>query len=200
MFIFQIQQAVDGPQMGYGSFHQQYWLDNRLIAVAVIDILPQCVSSVYFFYDPDFAFLSLGTYASLREIALTRELQASSPSLSNYYMGFYIHSCPKMRYKGKLYPSYLLCPETYTWHLLDDSIRNRLDVEKYQRFDPDAEAKDLEALGNTDVLLTKVLYGRSIMHYGTYVDHAVQEDGDEVLEYGNLVGRTCSRRIVLFRG
>lgn len=186
--------------MGYGSFHQQYWLDNRLIAVAVIDILPQCISSVYFFYDPDFSFLSLGTYASLRELALTRELQKTTPSLSNYYMGFYIHSCPKMRYKGKLYPSYLLCPETYTWHLLDDNIRNRLDVHKYQRLNPSAEFQDAEKLLNNDVLLLKVLYGRNIMHYGNYLEHAESEDADEVLEYGNLVGKMCSRRIVLFRG
>ncbi len=26
---------------GYGSFHQQYWLDGRLVAVGVVDILPR---------------------------------------------------------------------------------------------------------------------------------------------------------------
>uniref|UniRef100_A0A336LHV4 CSON010446 protein n=1 Tax=Culicoides sonorensis TaxID=179676 RepID=A0A336LHV4_CULSO len=186
--------------MGYGSFHQQYWLDSCLIAVAVIDILPQCVSSVYFFYDPDFAFLSLGTYASLQELALTRELQKSTSDLSNYYMGFYIHSCPKMRYKGKLYPSYLLCPETYTWHLLDDSIRNRLDVESYQRFHSNPDAKDPDMMQNNDVLLIKVLYGRNIMHFGNYMEHSDSDDTEEMLEYGNLVGRTCARRMVIFRG
>lgn len=54
------------PSCGLGSYHQQYWLDDRLIAVGVIDLLPSCVSSVYFFYDPEFRFLSLGTYGSLR--------------------------------------------------------------------------------------------------------------------------------------
>ncbi|KAL7890466.1 hypothetical protein AOLI_G00027240 [Acnodon oligacanthus] len=34
-----------------------------------------------------------------REIAFTRQLQKQSPKLSYYYLGFYIHSCPKMRYK-----------------------------------------------------------------------------------------------------
>lgn len=129
-FKFQNYKKDDGPLDGYGSFHQQYWLDNRLIAVGVIDILPSCVSSVYFFYDPDFGFLSLGTYGSLKEIAFTRELQRKVPSLKYYYMGFYIHSCPKMRYKGKLNPSYLLCPETFSWHMLDESknfILNLLD-------------------------------------------------------------------------
>lgn len=55
--------------MGYGSFHQQYWIDNKLVAVGVIDILPKCVSSVYFFYDPEYRSLTLGTYGSLRYIA-----------------------------------------------------------------------------------------------------------------------------------
>uniref|UniRef100_A0A673SUF4 arginyltransferase n=1 Tax=Suricata suricatta TaxID=37032 RepID=A0A673SUF4_SURSU len=56
----------NGPDCGYGSFHQQYWLDGRIVAVGVIDILPSCVSSVYLYYDPDYSFLSLGVYSALR--------------------------------------------------------------------------------------------------------------------------------------
>ncbi|XP_064451429.1 arginyl-tRNA--protein transferase 1 isoform X9 [Mirounga angustirostris] len=88
-----------GPDCGYGSFHQQYWLDGRIIAVGVIDILPSCVSSVYLYYDPDYSFLSLGVYSALREIGFTRQLHQKTSQLSYYYMGFYIHSCPKMKYK-----------------------------------------------------------------------------------------------------
>lgn len=51
---------------GYGSFHQQYRINGQLVAVGVIDILNECVSSVYLFYDPDFSFLNLGTYSALR--------------------------------------------------------------------------------------------------------------------------------------
>ncbi|KAM7104034.1 arginyl-tRNA--protein transferase 1 isoform 6-T6 [Ciconia maguari] len=91
--------APTGPECGYGSFHQQYWLDGKIIAVGVIDILPYCVSSVYLYYDPDYSFLSLGVYSALREIAFTRQLHEKAPDLCFYYMGFYIHSCPKMRYK-----------------------------------------------------------------------------------------------------
>jgi len=54
---------------GYGSFHQHYVLDGKIIGVGVIDILPRCVSSVYFYYDPDYAFLTLGTYSALRYAA-----------------------------------------------------------------------------------------------------------------------------------
>lgn len=48
------------PLEGYGSYHQQYWLDGVLIAVAVMDVLPGYLSSVYFFWDPDLAHMSLG--------------------------------------------------------------------------------------------------------------------------------------------
>ncbi|XP_037546006.1 arginyl-tRNA--protein transferase 1 [Nematolebias whitei] len=57
--------SPDGPEVGYGSFHQQYWLDEQIVAVGVIDILPTCVSSVYLYYNPDFASLSLGSYTAL---------------------------------------------------------------------------------------------------------------------------------------
>ena len=52
--------------MGYGSFHQQYILDGKIICVGVIDILPSLVSSKYLYYDPDYGFLNLGTYSALR--------------------------------------------------------------------------------------------------------------------------------------
>lgn len=68
----------------------------------------------------EYSFLTLGTYGTLREVQFVRELNEVAAELSEYYMGFYIHSCPKMRYKGKLQPSYLLCPEIYTWHLITD--------------------------------------------------------------------------------
>jgi arginine-tRNA-protein transferase len=87
-------------------------MDDQLIACGVIDILPLCVSSVYFMYDPTFGELSLGVYSALREIKLVHELNQKSADLKNYYMGYYIHSCPKMTYKAHYRPSDLLCPVT----------------------------------------------------------------------------------------
>ncbi|OLL25349.1 Arginyl-tRNA--protein transferase 1 isoform B [Neolecta irregularis DAH-3] len=57
----------------HGSFHQEYRLDGVLIALAVLDLLPAGISSVYFIYDPDYSKLSLGKVSALREIALTIE-------------------------------------------------------------------------------------------------------------------------------
>ena len=35
----------------------------------------------------------------------------------------YIQNCDKMTYKGDYEPCQLLCPETFTWHVLTDKLR-----------------------------------------------------------------------------
>ena len=54
------------PPGGYGSFHQQYWLAGRLVAVGVVDVLPSYLSSVYLFWDPLLVGLSLGVLSALK--------------------------------------------------------------------------------------------------------------------------------------
>jgi arginine-tRNA-protein transferase len=103
------------PQCGFGSFHQQYRIDGKLVAVGVVDILPKCLSSKYLFWDPDLAFLSLGKYTALKEIEWVKTAQEHCPNLQYYYLGYYIHSCNKMRYKAAYRPSELLCPVRYEW-------------------------------------------------------------------------------------
>ncbi|KAG0709512.1 arginine-tRNA-protein transferase [Suillus ampliporus] len=107
----------------YGSFHQMYRLDGELIAMGIIDILPGCISSVYFMYDPRHEKHSLGKLSALREASLAREMHdAGVTNMTSLAMGFYIHSCPKMKYKGEYSPSYLADPEEFTWFPLADCI------------------------------------------------------------------------------
>ncbi|XP_062257045.1 arginyl-tRNA--protein transferase 1 isoform X4 [Platichthys flesus] len=189
--------SPDGPEVGYGSFHQQYWLDGRLVAVGVIDILPTCVSSVYLYYHPDSASLSLGSYSALREIAFTRQLQKQSPKLSYYYLGFYIHSCPKMRYKGQYRPADLLCPETYAWVAIERCIL-QLENSRYARFNQDPDAGDARAL--KDVGRAMVLYRRAVMPYAAYTrKRKGSSDETEVQEFAGLLGQDCAERILLYR-
>lgn len=54
------------------------------------------------------------------------------PAIRDYYMGYYIHTCPKMSYKGSYSPSFLLCPERLTWVPLE-FCRPVLDRQKYAR-------------------------------------------------------------------
>ncbi|XP_076982379.1 arginyl-tRNA--protein transferase 1 isoform X24 [Tamandua tetradactyla] len=187
----------NGPDCGYGSFHQQYWLDGRIIAVGVIDILPYCVSSVYLYYDPDYSYLSLGVYSALREIAFTRQLHEKTSQLSYYYMGFYIHSCPKMKYKGQYRPSDLLCPETYVWVPIEQCLPS-LENFKYCRFNQDPEAVDEGRSKEPDRL--QVFYKKAILPYGVY-KRQLKDPREEaaVLQYASLVGQMCSERMLLFR-
>ncbi|KAI9281828.1 arginine-tRNA-protein transferase [Sporodiniella umbellata] len=111
------EEESNGVQLG--SFHQRYILDGQLIAVSVIDILPGCVSGVYFMYDPDYSFLGLGKYSALNEISLVQQLSVKVSSLKYYYMGFYIDTCPKMSYKAQYEPSDLLDPVDYKWHSIE---------------------------------------------------------------------------------
>ncbi|XP_053779353.1 arginyl-tRNA--protein transferase 1 isoform X3 [Desmodus rotundus] len=187
----------NGPDCGYGSFHQQYWLDGKIIAVGVIDILPYCVSSVYLYYDPDYSFLSLGVYSALREIAFTKQLNEKTPQLSYYYMGFYIHSCPKMKYKGHYRPSDLLCPETYVWVPIEQCLP-ALENSKYCRLNRDPKAVDEGRSKEPDRL--QVLYKKAILPYGVYRRQRrdASEEAD-VLQYAGLVGQACSERMLLFR-
>ncbi|KAL5966305.1 Arginyl-tRNA--protein transferase 1 [Taenia solium] len=152
-------EACGAPQ--FGSYHQQYWLDGeKLIAVGVVDLVPGCLSSVYFFYDPVYAFLRLGTYSALREIAFVRHLHRTYGSVvpayadfTQYYMGYYIHSCAKMRYKALYSPSFLLCPETYIWVPLEKCQR-LLDRAKYTRFtDANVEKASSVDVGKVVLLL-----------------------------------------------
>lgn len=97
----------------FGNYHQHYRVGDALVAVGVVDILPTGLSSVYLYYDPAFShrLVALGKYAILKEIDYThRELQKPY-----YYLGYYIESCQKMRYKGEYKPSQLLCPKYYQW-------------------------------------------------------------------------------------
>jgi len=118
----------------YGSYHQLYRLDGRLIAMSVIDILPSCVSSVYFMWEKEYEKFSLGKLSALREISLAKEFHdAGALQLKHSYMGFYIHSCQKMKYKGEYSPSYLADPEDFSWHPLS-ACENALERFRYACF------------------------------------------------------------------
>jgi arginine-tRNA-protein transferase len=104
----------NGPERQLGSFHQCYRLDGRLVAVGVLDLLPQAVSSVYFLYHDSIHSRSPGKLGALREIALAKEA-----GYRWWYAGYYIHSCPKMRYKIDFSPQYVLDPEALAWDLMD---------------------------------------------------------------------------------
>ncbi|KAL8734700.1 MAG: hypothetical protein Q9166_001356 [cf. Caloplaca sp. 2 TL-2023] len=99
----QSHRVINGMKQKLGSYHQCYRLDGRLVAMGVLDLLPGCVSSVYLIYHQDVKDWYFGKLSALREISLAVE-----GGHKYYYMGYYIHSCIKMRYKGQFQPSDIL--------------------------------------------------------------------------------------------
>jgi arginyl-tRNA--protein-N-Asp/Glu arginylyltransferase len=85
---------------------------HRLVGVAVVDCLPDSFSAVYTFYDPEYRRCGIGVFAILWQIAEARRL-----GIPWIYLGYWIHECSKMRYKGRFHPL-----EVYRrgrWLLLD---------------------------------------------------------------------------------
>jgi arginine-tRNA-protein transferase len=117
---------IDGKMRQLGSYHQCYRIDGKLVALGVLDLLPQCVSAVYLMYHEDVHSHEFGKLSALREIALAKE-----HGYQYWYAGFYIHSCVKMRYKRDYNPQYILDPELYTWILFDDKLLRKMDERKY---------------------------------------------------------------------
>lgn len=67
---------------------------NKLICMVVFDVLPQGISAVYSFYNPNYKKRSLGTLAILKLIEET-----INNRLSYLYLGYWIQECDKMNYK-----------------------------------------------------------------------------------------------------
>jgi hypothetical protein len=127
-----VRPSTDGnANFRYGTHHMLYRLNGKLIAVGVVDLLPLGLSSVYVFYDNDYKALELGKYTALQEIAFCKQHE-----FPYYFMGFYIHTCEKMRYKGEYKPADLLCPTTLQWYPLHSHCVPLLEKFHFTPFEP----------------------------------------------------------------
>ena len=83
------------------SFAQEflYVRDNKLIGVALTDILPQAISSIYCYYDHDYEKYSLGKFSILAQIKVAKEL-----NIPYIYLGYWIKNHFSMGYKENFMP------------------------------------------------------------------------------------------------
>lgn len=97
---------------GHGEFGYEvlYFDGDKLIAVDLIDILDEGISSLYCYYDPDYNSHSLGRFTLLQQIELARRLE-----LKWVYLGYYVKGCQSLAYKADYQPSLELVgrPEEY---------------------------------------------------------------------------------------
>jgi arginyl-tRNA--protein-N-Asp/Glu arginylyltransferase len=77
----------------------EFRLNERLVAVAVTDIVDHGISAVYSFFEPEMSSRSLGTFCILKQIDYAKKL-----GLDYLYLGYWIENHPKMHYKSSFKP------------------------------------------------------------------------------------------------
>lgn len=77
----------------------ELYVEDELIGVAVTDDLGESLSALYTFFKPEEEKRSLGIYAILQQIELTKSLNKKY-----LYLGYQIDACQKMRYKQNFMP------------------------------------------------------------------------------------------------
>ncbi len=84
---------------------------GRLLAVSIIDIFADSISSVYCYFNPHERKRSLGTYMALKEIEYCRH-----KNLGWLYLGYYVEECQKLSYKAKFEPLQIFDGENWVWY------------------------------------------------------------------------------------
>jgi arginyl-tRNA--protein-N-Asp/Glu arginylyltransferase len=85
------------------SIQLEYRVDDRLVGTCIADIGYNWLNAVYFYFDPDEARRSLGTFNILKLVDICREWE-----ISYLYLGYLIREVQAMSYKAHFLPHYLL--------------------------------------------------------------------------------------------
>jgi arginine-tRNA-protein transferase len=91
---------VENP---FATQEWRYYLGEKLVGVGYVDCLPEGLSAIYFFHDPDERKRSLGTYNVLSIIR-----KAAEYSLPHLYLGYFVEGCRSLEYKVRFRPNEVL--------------------------------------------------------------------------------------------
>jgi arginine-tRNA-protein transferase len=80
-----------------------YVRDDKLVGVALVDILENSISSIYCFYDHEYEDLSIGKFSILAQIKIAKEL-----NIPYIYLGYWIKDHYSMGYKESYAPFEIL--------------------------------------------------------------------------------------------
>lgn len=103
-------QTINGIE--YGTFHQLYRLDGKLVAVGIIDVIPKGMVSIYMWYDvsKEISKYSFGVYSALKEIEMVRAMSERNPRIQYYYLQGWNCNNKKLNYKANYEPEEFYCP------------------------------------------------------------------------------------------
>lgn len=89
----------------------EFYIQDTLVAVSLLDRLEDALSAVYTFYSPNHEKYSLGTYVILWQIE-----HAFINKLQYLYLGYFVEGCSKMNYKVQFKPCHIF--ENQQWRLI----------------------------------------------------------------------------------
>ncbi|MDQ7061287.1 MAG: arginyltransferase [Sulfurimonas sp.] len=81
------------------GYETLYYHKDKLVGVDLIDVLEDGISSIYFYYDPNYSHLSLGKLSLLKQIELAKQIEKRW-----VYLGYYVESCSSLNYKADYKP------------------------------------------------------------------------------------------------
>lgn len=138
----------------------------------------------------------------LREIELVRQLNKLDANIKWYYLGFYTHTCKKMRYKGNFKPSYLQCPQVFTWHPIKECLK-KLETNKYSRF---AAESEIDSDENTEIDSIKIRVKfrdteMKIFNFSEFCNFLnpsfVEQFNNLIRGYTKLFGKRFSQKVLI---
>lgn len=91
--------------MDFG-YEINYFLDDELLAVGYMDILPHAMSAIYFFYNHDHEKRSLGIFNILTQLYIAQQKE-----IDYFYPGYWIEDHKSLGYKSRFQPFEILCNE-----------------------------------------------------------------------------------------
>ena len=107
-----------------------------------------------------------------------------------------------MRYKGKFVPSYLVCPETFTWHPIEYCFE-LIEKNKYSRFSPSHEVDENE-FGDLKDVKIRAKFRDAEARIFTFKEFCRFLNKDFVPQFTHLItgycklfGRQFSRRVLI---
>jgi arginine-tRNA-protein transferase len=85
------------------ALEANYYIDDKLVGIDYIDVLPSGLSSIYFIYDLDYAQYSLGVYSLLMQFEWAKKM-----GLKYVYLGWAVKENASLLYKFDYKPNEIL--------------------------------------------------------------------------------------------
>ncbi len=81
----------------------QYYAKGRLVGVALADVTPNALTSIYFYHHPAWRPKSPGVFSILQQVAYAKQLD-----LTHQYLGYWVPGSASMDYKAQYRPHEIL--------------------------------------------------------------------------------------------